>query len=194
MFIASKCNSLIHYLHCPPQPISPTQTTIHYYISMASITSHPPSTLLLHSAKPRFVLLHLHYPHHHLMTSPNGNIFLLYWPFVRRIHPSWVKSPHKGQWRGALMFSLICAWINSWEKNPQWWGCWFETPWRPFWRHSNDTSTATLRMPPIAPIYKYTQYPQAFPSHNTTRICIMSCGDVDIVQWSSKCMGLLPDK
>ena len=22
-------------------------------------------------------------------------------------------SPHKGQWRGALMFSLICAWING---------------------------------------------------------------------------------
>ena len=24
-----------------------------------------------------------------------------------------VNSPHKGQWRGALMFSLICVWINS---------------------------------------------------------------------------------
>ena len=23
-------------------------------------------------------------------------------------------SPHKGQWRGALMFSLICVWINDW--------------------------------------------------------------------------------
>ena len=23
-------------------------------------------------------------------------------------------SPHKVQWRGALMFSLICAWINDW--------------------------------------------------------------------------------
>ena len=28
-----------------------------------------------------------------------------------------VKSPHKGQWRGALMFSLICAWINDWVIN-----------------------------------------------------------------------------
>ena len=26
-------------------------------------------------------------------------------------------SPHKGQWRGALMFSLICAWINAWVNN-----------------------------------------------------------------------------
>ena len=25
--------------------------------------------------------------------------------------------PHKGQWRGALMFSLICAWINDWVNN-----------------------------------------------------------------------------
>ena len=26
-------------------------------------------------------------------------------------------SPHKGQWRGALMFSLICAWMNGWVNN-----------------------------------------------------------------------------
>ena len=40
-----------------------------------------------------------------------------YWPFVREIHPSPVNSPYKGQWRGALMFSLICAWINGWVNN-----------------------------------------------------------------------------
>ena len=28
-----------------------------------------------------------------------------------------VNSPHKGQWRGALMFSFICAWINNWVSN-----------------------------------------------------------------------------
>ena len=33
--------------------------------------------------------------------------FPLYWPFVWGIHRSPVNSPHKGQWRGALMFSLI---------------------------------------------------------------------------------------
>ena len=37
-----------------------------------------------------------------------------YWSFVRGIHWSPVNSPHKGQWRGALMVSLICAWINGW--------------------------------------------------------------------------------
>ena len=25
--------------------------------------------------------------------------------------------PHKGQWHGALMFSLICTWINGWVNN-----------------------------------------------------------------------------
>ena len=39
------------------------------------------------------------------------------WPFVREIHRSPVNCPHKGQWRGALMFSLIYAWINDWVNN-----------------------------------------------------------------------------
>ena len=40
-----------------------------------------------------------------------------YWPFVWGIHWSLVNSPHKGQWRGALVFSLICAWLNGWVNN-----------------------------------------------------------------------------
>ena len=28
-----------------------------------------------------------------------------------------VNSPHKDQWRGALMFSLICVWINGWVND-----------------------------------------------------------------------------
>ena len=31
--------------------------------------------------------------------------------------PVSMNSPHKGQWRGALMFSLICAWIYNWVNN-----------------------------------------------------------------------------
>ena len=45
-----------------------------------------------------------------MMTSSNGNIF-------RVTGPVPVNSPHKGQWRGALMFSLICAWLNRWVNN-----------------------------------------------------------------------------
>ena len=43
--------------------------------------------------------------------------FPRYCPFVRVIHRSPVNSLHKGQWRGALMFSLIWAWITTWVNN-----------------------------------------------------------------------------
>ena len=43
--------------------------------------------------------------------------FPRYWPLVRGIHRSPVNSPHKGQWRRASMFSLICVWINGWLNN-----------------------------------------------------------------------------
>ena len=39
--------------------------------------------------------------------------FPRYWPFVW----SPVNSTHKGQWRGALMFSLFSAWTNGWVNN-----------------------------------------------------------------------------
>ena len=44
-------------------------------------------------------------------------IFPCYWPFVRGNHLSPVNSQHKGQWRGALMFSLILTWTNGWVSN-----------------------------------------------------------------------------
>ena len=43
--------------------------------------------------------------------------FPRYWPVVRGIHRPPVNSPHKGKWRGALMFSFICTWINGWVNN-----------------------------------------------------------------------------
>ena len=43
--------------------------------------------------------------------------FPRYGPFVRGIHRSPVNCPHKGQWCGAVMFSLICAWTNGWVNN-----------------------------------------------------------------------------
>ena len=42
--------------------------------------------------------------------------FPRYWPFVRGIHRSTVNSPHKWQWRETLIFSLSCAWTNSWAN------------------------------------------------------------------------------
>ena len=43
--------------------------------------------------------------------------FPRYWPFLWGIHRWPVNSPHKGQWRGVLMFSLICVGINGWVNN-----------------------------------------------------------------------------
>ena len=53
----------------------------------------------------------------HMMTSSNGSIFPVTGPLCGGIHRSTVNSLHKGQWRGALMFSLICTWIDGWANN-----------------------------------------------------------------------------
>ena len=42
----------------------------------------------------------------------------------------------KGQWHGALMFSLICA-LNK-RLSKQSWGWWFGTPSGSLWRHCNE--------------------------------------------------------
>ena len=67
--------------------------------------------------------------------SHKWKYFLHNWPFVRGIHGSPVISPHKGQWHGALMFSLNCV-LNK-PLSKQLWGWWFEMPSRPLWRHRN---------------------------------------------------------
>ena len=46
------------------------------------------------------------------MTLSNGNIFRVTGP-----SRSPANSPHKGQWRGALMFALKCAWTNGRVNN-----------------------------------------------------------------------------
>ena len=35
---------------------------------------------------------------------------------MRGSHRAPVNSPHKGQWREALMYSLICDWTNGWAN------------------------------------------------------------------------------
>ena len=70
--------------------------------------------------------------------------FPRYWPFVRGIHRSSVNSPHKGQWRGALMFFFYLRLIKRLSKHSRGW--WFETPLRPLWRHCN----ACFRCPLVA--------------------------------------------
>ena len=54
-----------------------------------------------------------------MMTSSNGNISRVIGPLCGEFtgHRSPLNSSDKGQWRGALMFSVICAWINGWVNN-----------------------------------------------------------------------------
>ena len=52
-----------------------------------------------------------------MMTSLNGNIFRITGHLcVEFTGPRWIPRT-KGQWRGALMFSLICIWRNEWVNN-----------------------------------------------------------------------------
>ena len=71
-----------------------------------------------------------------MRTSSNGNIFRITGLFVMGIHRSPVNSPHKGQWRRALMLSLICALNRRLYK--QSWDWLFETPSCTLWRQCND--------------------------------------------------------
>ena len=51
------------------------------------------------------------------MTSSNGTIFHVTGHLCGEFTWSAMNSPHKGQWRGALIFSLICVGINDWVNN-----------------------------------------------------------------------------
>ena len=52
-----------------------------------------------------------------MMTSSNGNISRVTGHLCGEFTGPGEFPAHKGQWRGALMFSLICVWINGWVNN-----------------------------------------------------------------------------
>ena len=76
---------------------------IFVYLCYVTFTRSVPSGFMWLFLTHNDVIKWKHFPHN--------------WPFVRGIHRSPVNSPHKGQWRGALMFYLICAGINDWVNN-----------------------------------------------------------------------------
>ena len=99
-----------------------------------------PLTLLLFAANVR-TSLHFSSSTHHAVNIPKNHLprttlFNISWCEYTRLawwrhkmetfaallalcagNSSPVNSPHKGQWHGALMFSLICARINGWANN-----------------------------------------------------------------------------
>ena len=90
--------------------------------------------------------------------------FPRYWPFVRGIHRSPVNSPHKGQWRGTLMFSLICS-LNE-RLSKQSWAWWFETPSCSLWCHCNEWSSTENATPIIFAEYIYIYVNSLCPGRN----------------------------
>ena len=70
-----------------------------------------------------------------------------------------VDSPHKGQWRGALIISLICSWTYVWTNTP---GVVIWTPSRSLWRHCKSSSpkprSHTIRCEPFAAPLRCTFY------------------------------------
>ena len=64
-----------------------------------------------------------------MMTSSNGNIFRVAGPLCGEF------ICHQGQWRGALVFSLISAAEQTKQSRRRW----FETPPLSLWRHYNDS-------------------------------------------------------
>ena len=78
-----------------------------------------------------------------------------------------VNSPHKGQWRGALMFSLICARINNWVNNREA---------GDLRRHRGhyDVNVMSTQFYPLYNVHIWKMSPQ------------LSCGDICHI-WSFKC-------
>ena len=50
--------------------------------------------------------------------------------------PATVNSPHRGQWRGTLMFFFDLRRNKRFSKQP--WGWWFKTPSWSLWRQCNE--------------------------------------------------------
>ena len=86
-----------------------------------------------------------------------------------------MNSPHKGQWCGALTFSLICVWINCWTQS---WSWWFETPSIPLWRHCDATAvisclTSVTSENPVCtcPVRPISQIPQCIGQMHNAPFC-----------------------
>ena len=82
----------------------------------AIVLAHPPNSWPWLERRPMYVApgTQVTHPHDDVIKRKH---FLRYWPSVKGIHRSPVDSPHKGQWRGALMFSSISAWTKCWVNN-----------------------------------------------------------------------------
>ena len=112
-----------------------------------------------------------------MMTSSNGNIFCVTGPLCREFN---------GHRRGALMFSVICAWKKRLSK--QSWRWWFERPSSPLWRHCNANVLLQVRtghLKKYAHGYCFVEvwYRSVLSIHMSVRftVCLRSCGEALLV-------------
>ena len=102
VFVVPNC-SVAYYIFDPE---------LHLIIYLNQYTLFTPVSCVISLFRnPENYYSHVHYDTHDDVIK--WKHFPRYWPFVRGI----TNSPHKGQWRGTLMFSLICTWINGWVIN-----------------------------------------------------------------------------
>ena len=107
-----------HYLsQCWPRSMSPYGITVPQWVNIRVVQENSCfgcyrylKAISWHPVKQTLYVIRDTFP---MMTSSNGNIFRV----TGNLCGSPVNYPHKGQWRGALMFSLICVWINGWVNN-----------------------------------------------------------------------------
>ena len=83
--------------------LEPTIRNIYHYTSARWVVDI--------SCLPGADSIHISWWRHQMENFPR------YWPFVRGIHRSPVNSMHRGQCRGALLFTLMSVWINGWVNN-----------------------------------------------------------------------------
>ena len=91
-----------HRAHPDSTWIPQSESTINSLGNFCRVTSLTAGLYIHHELIHDDVIKWKHFPH--------------CWPFVQGIHRSPVNSPHKGQWRGTLMF-FICTWTNGWVNN-----------------------------------------------------------------------------
>ena len=86
-----------------------------------------------------------------------------------------VNSPHKGQWGEALMFSLICVWINGWVNNREV---------GDLRRHRAHYDVIVMLRFSFSTNYRRTF---RFPRHNTARVKLLEPNPIFQVVMESLC-------
>ena len=113
-----KCNScsLCHEVHCNCGLGMMLNKILTLGQTEQRIRAKPPNNYIVNLCACVYICVWNNCNNHHADVI-KWNHFPRYWPFVRGNHRGPVNSPHKGQWRGALMCSLICAWINDYVNS-----------------------------------------------------------------------------